>query len=68
MGSWFLATLAATFIGTEIARSFFDNDAGASADGHSTADADSGDSSDGGDFGSSDAGGGDLGGGDFGGS
>ena len=77
LGSWFLTTLAASFIGTAIAQSFFDNDPGASGDGQSaddgqgsdggeTADASSADSGDGGDFGG-DFGGGDFGGGDFGG-
>jgi hypothetical protein len=73
LGSWFLTTLAASFIGTAIAQSFFDNDAGgASGDvnpdgeatgtdaGWSESEAGAGDS--GGDFG-----GGDFGGGDFGG-
>ena len=75
LGSWFMTTLAASFIGTAIAQSFFDNDPGAFAgdqpseagnegmDGE-TADAGSGD---GGDFGGGDFGGGDFGGGDFGG-
>ncbi len=74
MGSWFLSTLAASFIGTAIAQSFFDNDPGANAgdlgaegsDGD-VADADTGDGGDGGDFGGGDFGGGDFGGGDFGG-
>ena len=81
LGSWFLTTLAASFIGTAIAQSFFDNDPGADAgdqatdagsnetDGSDTADAGSdaeGDSGGGDDFGG-DLGGGDLGGGDFGG-
>jgi hypothetical protein len=67
MGSWFLTTLAASFIGTAIAQSFFDNDAGGSA-GDGTADAEAGNEGDGGDFASSDSGdmGGDVGGGDFG--
>ena len=83
LGSWFLTTLAASFIGTAIAQSFFDNDPGyageQSADGGSeaadagdagdTGDAGSGDQGDfgGGDFGGGDFGGGDFGGGDFGG-
>ncbi len=80
MGSWFLSTLAASFIGTAIAQSFFDNDPGAAGDqaaegseqnGDSgdVADADTGDGGDfgGGDFGGGDFGGGDFGGGDFGG-
>jgi hypothetical protein len=78
LGSWFLTTLAASFIGTAIAQSFFDNDPGVGgdgqtaddgdqgADGGETADAGSIDQGDGGDFGG-DAGGGDFGGGDFGG-
>ena len=70
LGRWFLTTLAASFIGTAIAQSFFDNDPGASADNGATADADAGTNSDGGDYGSSDPGtddlGGDAGGGDFG--
>ncbi len=37
LGSWFLTTLAASFIGTAIAQSFFDNDAGA-ADGGGSGD------------------------------
>jgi hypothetical protein len=83
LGSWFLTTLAASFIGTAIAQSFFDSDPGAGGDGQTagdggqgsdggeTADAgsvDQGDSGDfGGDAGGGDFGGGDLGGGDFGG-
>lgn len=78
LGSWFLTTLAASFIGTAIAQSFFDNDPGAGGDGATagdggqdsdggdTADAGAIDQGDGGDFGG-DAGGGDFGGGDFGG-
>jgi len=78
LGSWFLTTLAASFIGTAIAQSFFDNDPGAAGDGQTaddggqgsdggdTADAGSIDQGDGGDFGG-DSGGGDLGGGDVGG-
>lgn len=61
LGSWFMTTLAASFLGTAIAHSFFDTDAGpdAGADvGADTADA-------GGDFGGGDFGGGDFG--DFGG-
>ncbi len=75
LGSWFLTTLAASFIGTAIAQSFFDNDpaAAAAADGSGDtgdgsdagSDVDSGDVA-GGDFGG-DMGGGDMGGGDFGG-
>lgn len=77
LGSWFMTTLAASFIGTAIAQSFFDNDPGASGEGQAaddgglgsdsgeTADAGSVDQGDGGDFG--DAGGGDFGGGDIGG-
>ena len=79
MGSWFLATLAASFIGTAAAQAFFDNDPGTTGDtgdqGGETADtADSGES--GSEFGEGDVasgdmggdfGGGDFGGGDFGG-
>jgi hypothetical protein len=79
LGSWFMTTLAASFIGTAIAQSFFDNDPGSngsdqggesdqggdSADTGDTADA--GDMGDSGDFGGGDFGGGDFGGGDFGG-
>ena len=76
LGSFFLTTLAASFIGSAIAQSFFDNDLGSSAADGGTADtsADSGDAdtatadagfdnagSDSGDFS------GDFGGGDFGG-
>jgi hypothetical protein len=79
LGSSFLTTLAASFIGTAIAQSFFDNDSGfdndSNADGAADAadnssasgadsDADTGDS---GDVGGGDFGGGDIGGGDFGG-
>lgn len=78
LGSWFMTTLAASFIGTAIAQSFFDNDpgmggdgqtsdaGGQGADGAETADAGSIDQGDTGDFGG-DAAGGDFGGGDFGG-
>lgn len=83
LGSWFLTTLAASFIGTAVAQSFFDNDPGPDAGGAS---ADDGGDPGGNDAGGSDAdgtdagddfagdvaagddfGGGDLGGGDFGG-
>jgi hypothetical protein len=77
LGSWFMTTLAASFIGTAIAQSFFDNDPAVAGDGGSGADAttDAGWSdgsatdagTDGGDFGGGDFGGGDFGGGDFGG-
>jgi len=83
LGSFFLTTLAASFIGTAIAQSFFDNDPGYAgeqsadggndgadgADGAETADAGSVDQGDvgGDDFGGGDLGGGDFGGGDFGG-
>ena len=83
MGSWFLSTLAASFIGTAIAQSFFDNDTGYDQGGAQGADQGSdtgegetadyggddygGDSGDSGDFGGGDFGGGDFGGGDFGG-
>lgn len=79
LGSFFLTALAASFIGTAIAQSFFDNDPGAAGDysnpdseatgtdaGWSESEADTGDSG-GGDFGGGDFGGGDFGGGDFGG-
>lgn len=79
LGSWFMTTLAASFIGTAIAQSLLANDSGAGADGDAAADgdatadadssieADSGDA--GGDYSSGDVGSGDLGGdfGDFGG-
>jgi hypothetical protein len=67
LGSFFLGTLAASFIGTAIAQSFFDNDPGvADTDGGgSDLDANAGDVGDGGDFGDGDFGGGDFG--DFGG-
>jgi len=79
LGSWFLATLAGSFVGTAIAQSFFDNDPG-SADGGpgdavgatdagwsgDPADGGEVDAGDGGDFGGGDFGGGDFGG-DFGG-
>ena len=83
LGSFFLSTLAASFIGTAIAQSFFANDMGADAgdagdaggDGGDTGDAGAGDTADagygdtgdGGWGGGGDFGGGDLGGGDFGG-
>jgi hypothetical protein len=69
LGSFFLSTLAASFIGTAIAQSFFDNDPGAYA-GDQGADGggSSGDTGDTGDYGGGgDTGGGDFGGGDFGG-
>lgn len=80
IGGWFLATLAASFIGTAAAQAFFDNDPGAGGDAGDTGDSGAGDEGDsgsefgegdvasgdpGGDFG--DFGGGDFGGGDFGG-
>ena len=80
LGSWFLTTLAASFIGTAIAQSFFDNDPGSgdgssgdaaaeegAGDAHAAADADTADTADSGDYGGGDFGGGDFGGGDFGG-
>ncbi len=71
LGSFFLTTLAASFIGSAIAQSFFDNDAGAGAaegDAAGTdADTASADTGDAGDAGGGDFGGGDFGGGDFGG-
>ena len=69
LGSWFMATLAGSFIGTAIAQSFFADpgvaDAASGTDaGTQTTDADwSEGASDGGDFGGGDFGGGDLGGG-----
>ncbi len=70
MGTWFMSTLAASFIGTAIAQSFFDNDTGfdGGTDSADTSDAgDAGDAGDTADFGGGDFGGGDFGGGDFGG-
>lgn len=81
LGTWFLSTLAASFIGTAIAQSFFDNDPGAGGGSDTAAGGDSGGSDYGGDgdggdvaeadtsgdFGGGDFGGGDFGGGDFGG-
>lgn len=76
LGSWFLSTLAASFIGTAIAQSFFAPDAagdqGADQTGEQGSEAGEGDTADyGGDAGagadSGDFGGGDFGGGDFGG-
>jgi hypothetical protein len=81
LGSWFMATLAASFIGTAIAQSFFDNDPGPGVESSETGDSGSGESAEGdasdtadagfddggGDFGGGDFGGGDFGGGDFGG-
>ena len=80
LGSWFMTTLAASFIGTAIAQSFFDNDPGpsdgsSSTDGDTTAqdagwsNADTNAGDPGGDLGGDggDFGGGDFGGGDFGG-
>ena len=61
LGSWFLTTLAASFIGTAIAQSFFDNDPAAAAAADGTGDTDAG--SDAGADGDS----GDVAGGDFGG-
>jgi hypothetical protein len=77
MGSWFLSTLAASFIGTAIAQSFFDNDTGfdqgVGSDSGETGDtADSDGQADTADYGGDDYGGdagdpGEFGGGDFGG-
>jgi hypothetical protein len=75
LGSWFLPTLAASFIGTAIAQSFFDNDPGADVGGETGEASDPGAESAGDDFGGDvaetdvggDFGGGDFGGGDFGG-
>jgi hypothetical protein len=76
LGSFFLSTLAASFIGTAIAQSFFDNDpgaaeaadSGAAEDGGAT-EASSDGFAEGGDYAGDggDFGGGDFGGGDFGG-
>jgi hypothetical protein len=69
LGSWFLTTLAASFVGTAIAQSFFDSgsDAGSDADASGDAAGDGGQVADAGDVGA-DGGdfGGDLGGMDFG--
>jgi hypothetical protein len=82
LGSWFLTTLAGSFIGTAIAQSFFDSDPGAAEAADASAGAEDGAASEAGwsdqnagDFGSEageageagDFGGGDFGGGDFGG-
>ena len=74
LGSWFLTTLAASFIGTAIAQSFFDNDPGSpdsssAGEGDTTAQEASWSEGDAGSPGSGDLGGdgGDFGGGDFGG-
>jgi len=75
LGSWFMTTLAASFIGSAIAQSFFDNDPAGDASGDGSGDqgtdADAGDAggdtADAGDTGGGDFGGGDFGGGDFGG-
>ena len=79
LGSWFLSTLASSFIATAIAQSFFDNDPGGtdSSDAAASDAGDSGSADDGADAGWSDGGdgggdfggdvGGDMGGGDFGG-
>lgn len=76
LGSWFMTTLAASFIGTAIAQSFFDNGAGAPPDAGATGESDAAGDGDPGDLASSDSSGdlggdagGDLGGdfGDFGG-
>ncbi len=74
LGSFFLTTIAASFIGTAIAQSFFDSDGGSDADAGSEQDATGSDAgaegtdagwTDQGDLGGGDLGGGDLG--DFGG-
>ena len=82
LGTWFLSTLAASFIGTAIAQSFFANDLagdqsagdqGADQAGDQGSDTGQGDTADyGGEYGgdpgdAGDFGGGDFGGGDFGG-
>ncbi|MEO5884455.1 MAG: hypothetical protein ABIQ58_02945 [Candidatus Limnocylindrales bacterium] len=69
LGSWFITTLAASFIGTGIAQSFFDSDGGGGETGQADSDAggNGGDTGDAGsDDGGGDMGGGDIGGGDFG--
>ena len=70
LGGWFLSTLAASFIGTAIAQSFFDNDPAASAEADGSGDSgegsDAGSDGDSGDFAGGDFGG-DMGGGDMGG-
>ena len=65
LGSWFMTTLAASFIGTAIAQSFFASDGGGgeNAQGEAGDGGDAGDS--GSDAGAGDSGGGDLGGGDI---
>jgi hypothetical protein len=74
LGSWFLTTLAGSFIGTAIAQSFFDSDPGAaeaadaSAGSEDAAASEAGWSDQGaGDLGDDAGDGGDFGGGDFGG-
>jgi hypothetical protein len=79
LGSFFLSTLAASFIGTAIAQSFFDNDPAASAEADASSDRDADGGSEAGSEGDSgevasgdfagDSGdfGGDMGGGDMGG-
>jgi hypothetical protein len=79
LGSWFMTTLAASFIGTAIAQSFFDNDSESGAADQTGEGSDQGDLAGddyggdivegdmGGDVGGGDFGGGDFGGGDFGG-
>jgi len=69
LGSWFMTTLAASFIGTAIAQSFFDNDPGSGGADQGAGDgSDQGSDAAGSDMGdTADAGGGDFGGGDFGG-
>jgi hypothetical protein len=71
LGSFFFTTLAASFIGSAIAQSFFDNDPTAAAEADSQADGGgdvASDDQDAGDVGNDDGGdfGGDAGGGDFG--
>ncbi len=70
LGSWFMTTLAASFIGTMVAQSFFDGAPGSGADGtgdQGTGGDAGGDSADAGTGDSGDFGGSDFGGGDFGG-
>ena len=72
LGTFFLSTLAASFIGTAVAQQLFADDGGAGAadaagdPGADTSAADA-DLADTGEFGGGDVGGGDFGGGDFGG-
>ena len=78
LGSWFFSTLAASFIGTAIAQSFFDNDSGSGDSGDTGDNASDGDTAPGdtasadgvtddGGWGGDSGDGGDFGGGDIGG-